>query len=165
MFTAMISTILGMLGGVLPDFMKLIAAGQQAKNERALLELQSKMQMELAQNAKAMRLEELHSSEYVAQMNATRDQIVAIVEQQGRATGIKWVDTINAVMRPFCTFAIIILFLAIAGPFVWVVTKQMADGGISPQEAAKVIFGSLVGDAILGVIGFLYGYRSSARKA
>lgn len=164
MITAAISTILGMLGGVLPDLMKLIASGQQAKNERALLELQSKLQIEIAQNAKATRLEELHSSEYVAQMNAMRDQIVTIVETQGRATGIKWVDTVNAVMRPFCTFAIILLFLAIAGPFVWVVTKQMADGGISPQDAAKVIFGSLVGDAILGVVGFLYGYRSSAKR-
>ena len=67
-------------------------------------------------------------------------------------------------MRPLCTYGIMLMFFLIAAPFAWTVVGRMADGTYDPVTAAKVIFGSLVGDAIMGCLGFLYGYRSTAKK-
>lgn len=164
MITAMISTILGMLGGVLPDLMKLLADKQSAKNERMLLELQARNQLELAKYQKDTRLAEISNNEVLDFMRAQTDSLRTAIEVGARTTGIAWIDAFNAMLRPFCTVAIILLFLVTAAPFVWVVVHQMAEGTLSPEQTAKAIFGSLVGEAITAVIAFLYGYRSTAKK-
>lgn len=164
MITAMVSTILGMLGGVLPDLMKLLADRQSAKNERMLLELQARNQIELAKYQKDTRLAELGNNEVLDYMRAQTDSLRSAIEAGARTSGIVWVDAINAAMRPLFTYAIIAMFLFTAVPFVWVVTRQLAEGTLSPEQTTKALFGGLVGEAFMAVFGYLYGYRSAVQS-
>jgi hypothetical protein len=165
MITAAISTLLGMLGGVLPDFVKLLTNRQQNAHELEFLRLQSELQLAAAKVNADARMREVESNAFVAEAQAFRQQLAAIVEAQARPTGIVWIDGFNAVLRPACTTLIIALFMVIAVPFCWTVISQMYQAAITPMEAAKVIFGSLVGESIMATLGFLYGYRSAAKKS
>lgn len=165
MFTAMISTILGMLGGVLPDIMKEVRDSRGAARERELIELQARLQIETAQHANDAKLREIDAGIYVEEMKAMREHLTAVIEAQAKPTGIVWIDGFNAVLRPACTTLIILLFLMTAVPFVWAVLGQYNVGAIDAQTMAAVIFGSLVGESFMAVFGFLYGYRSTAKRA
>jgi hypothetical protein len=90
--------------------------------------------------------------------------MTAIVEAQARPTGIPFIDGFNAMLRPGCTALIILLFMGTAIPFVWGVLQQMETGVITATQMAQIIWGSLVGESILATLGFLYGYRSAAKK-
>lgn len=164
MITALVGNILGMLSGVLPDIMKLVANWQNSKAEMKMMELQSKLQLEAAKVQAASKLEEWGQINAVEFTRAVRDQVTAAIEAGSRPTGIAWIDALNASMRPLCTYGIMFMFFCIAAPFAWVVVGKMADGEYDPMTAAKVIFGSLVGEAIMGCLGFLYGYRSTSKK-
>lgn len=164
MITAMISTILGMLGGVLPDLMKLLIQRQSAKDERAFLELQTKLQIQQLQITKDTRLAELGSSEQIEHMRSMKDSLLAAIEAGKLQTGIAWVDALNAVLRPICTVAIIAMFLIVSTAFCWLVLAKFAAGEIEPEVVGKIMFGSLVGESIMGCLGFLYGYRSAQKK-
>lgn len=165
MITALISTILGMIGGILPDAMKIWVGASQAKNERAFLELQNKLQLECAKVNADARLREIDAGLMAQEMQATREHLTAIIEAQARPTGIVWIDGFNAVLRPACTTLIIMLFMATAGPFVWAILHQFVQGSITAIEMARIIWGSLVGESIMAVLGYLYGYRSTLKKS
>jgi hypothetical protein len=154
-----------MLGGVLPDVMKIWVGASQAKNERAFLELQSRLSLEAAKIQGDTRMRELDASVMVQEAQAFREHLTAIIEAQARPTGIRWIDGFNAVLRPACTTLIILLFMGTAVPFVYAVIHQFESGQVTAVQMAQIIWGSLVGEAILGVLGFLYGYRSTLKKA
>lgn len=164
MWTAAISTILGMLGGVLPDLMKLLLQRQSAKDERAFLELQTKLQIQQLEITKDTRLAELGSSEAIEGMRSMKDSLLAAIEAGKLQTGIAWVDALNASLRPVCTVAIVGMFVLVAGSFSWLMLAKFAAGEMDPEMVAKVMFGSLVGESMQAVIGFLYGYRSAQKK-
>jgi hypothetical protein len=64
-----------------------------------------------------------------------------------------------------CTTLIILLFMGTAIPFVWAVLSQMSAGAITAVQMANIIWGSMVGESILGVLGFLFGARSSMKRS
>lgn len=164
MITALFSTLLGMLGGVLPDLMKILVQRQSAKDERAFLELQAKLQLQQAQLTRDTRLAELGSNEEIEHMRSMKDSLLAAIEAGKLQTGILWVDALNALLRPVCTVAIIAMFLIVATAFCWLVLAKFAAGEIEPEVVAKLMFSSLVGESIMAVMGFLYGYRSAQKK-
>lgn len=164
MITAAISTILGMVGGVLPDIMKEVRDSRAALRERELITLQANLQLELAKAAGDSKMREIDASIISQEMQATREHLTAVIEQQAKPTGIVWIDGFNAVLRPIAVAMIMVLFMITALPFVWAVLEQMRSGLIDAQQMANIIWGSLVGESILATMGFLFGYRSSAKR-
>ena len=61
-------------------------------------------------------------------------------------------------LRPFAVTVIITLFAAMASFYTYAVLTT-----VEPMLAVKLLWGSLIGEAIQAVLGFLFGYRS-ARK-
>jgi hypothetical protein len=165
MITAMISTILGMVGGVLPDIMKEVRDSRSASREIEFLRMQAELQMKVAAVNADARLREIDAGIVSQEMQATREHLTAIIEAQAKPTGIKWIDGYNAVLRPMCTTLIILLFMGTAIPFVWAVLSQMSAGAITAVQMANIIWGSMVGESILGVLGFLFGARSSMKRS
>jgi ABC-type multidrug transport system fused ATPase/permease subunit len=164
MFTAAVSTILGMLGGVIPDLLKEFRDSRNQAREVEHMRVQAELQAKAAKELSDNRLREVESGAYAAEAQAFRETLTKIIEAQARPTGIAWIDGFNAVLRPLCTLSIMILFMVTAGMMVWGVMGALHAGAITPEQAAAVIWGSLVGESIQAALGFLYGYRSAVKK-
>lgn len=165
MITAALSTLLGMLGGVLPDVMKEVRDSRNATRELEHMRLQAELQIQVAKSAGDNRMREVDGNAMVEEARAFREHMTAIIESQGKPTGIAWVDAFNALLRPVCVSLIMILFMATAVPFTWAVVAQFKSGAIDAPTMATVIWSSLVGESILATLGFLFGYRSAVKKA
>jgi hypothetical protein len=164
MFTGLIASILGLVSGLVPDLLKEVVTSRNHTREQDFLKLQHKLQMEVAQAQGDSRLREIEGNNFAEEMRATREYLSAIIEAQSKPTGIVWVDGFNAVLRPIAVVLIMALFMLTAVPFVWAVLGQMASGVITAKAMAEIIWGSLVGESILAVMGFLFGYRSAVKK-
>ena len=163
--TALISTLLGMFGGVLPDVLKEWRDSRNASRELAHMDKQAELQLKVAQVAADSKLREVEGNIYVEEAKAFREHLTAILEAQGKPSGIVAVDAFNALLRPVCVTLIMLLFMTTALPFVGAVLGQFKAGVIDAETMARVIWTSLVGDSIVAALGFLFGYRSSAKKA
>lgn len=164
MITAAISTVLGMVGGVLPDVLKEVRDTRNATREREFLKLQADLQLQAAKVTADSRLREIDANLAASEAKATREYLASVIESQSRPTGIVWIDGFNAVLRPICVVMIMVLFMMTALPFVWAVMQKMQMGAIDAKQMAEIIWGSLVGESILATLGFLFGYRSAAKK-
>jgi hypothetical protein len=164
MFTALISTILGLVGGILPDVVKEVRDTRNATRERELLTLQARLQLEAVKAQGEAKIREIDAGTLATEAQAFREHMTAIIESQGKPTGIAWVDGFNAVLRPLCVSLIMVLFMATAAPFVYAVIAQYAGGAITVDVMATTIWSSLVGESIMAVMGYLFGYRSTAKR-
>ncbi len=158
MIISLISSVLGMAGGLLPDIFKEIRESREHAREIARMDKQAELQLKLLAGRTDAKLAEIEGNVQVEEMRAFRAQMKSIYEQQG-PIGVKWVDAWNAALRPFVITGTAILFFIVAGMF--------SFGAIMDQphlaDTANVIWASLVGDAIQAVWGYLFGYRSSAK--
>jgi hypothetical protein len=164
MIVSLISSALGMVGGLLPDIFRELRESREHSRELERMDKQAELQVKLLAAQTNTRLAEIEGNVYVEEMRAFKEQMKSIYEAQ-RPTGLPFVDGFNALIRPTTASLIMLLFVATAGVFIFGVTEKMATGAITPEQAAVVIWGSLVGDAIQAVLGFLFGYRSTRNLA
>lgn len=164
MIIAAIANLAGGLLGLAPDVLKEWRAGREHARELEHMEKLAEIQRESAKLAADSKIREIDAGVVREEMQATRAQLTAIIEAQARPTGIAWVDAFNAVLRPACTSAIMLIFFWVTVVFVWSIVAQYAAGAISPELMARLIFESAVGESFQAVLGFLYGYRSTVRK-
>ena len=164
MLTAAVSTILGMIGGALPEVIKEVRDTRNATREREFLRLQHTLTLEAAKATADAKLREIDANVFVEEAKAFREHLTAILENQNRPTGVAWIDGFNAVLRPACVALVMVLFMVTAVPFVWAVIGQYGDGKLSAEVMAATIWSSLVGESILAVMGYLFGYRSTAKR-
>jgi hypothetical protein len=165
MITAGVSALLGMVGGVLPKAMEMLQARQQSSIELRHMETQARLQIEVAKANADSKMREVEGNIFVEEMRAFKENLTAIIETQGKPTGIVWVDAFNALLRPVCVTLVMALFMMTSVPFVWAVIAQFRAGAIDAITMKDVIFGSLVGESVLAIFGFLFGYRSAAKRA
>lgn len=164
--TALISTLLGFLGGALPDVLREVRDSRNHARELEFLKAQHDMQLERARMEAGSKLREAEAGVVAEEVRAMREHLTAIIEAQAKPTGIAWIDGFNAVLRPAATLLILVLFMATAGAFVASVLAQYRTGGIgSAQDLAQVIWGSMIGTAFEGVLGYLFGYRSARKQS
>ena len=163
MITSLIATILGMIGGLLPDVLKEVRDTRNAGREIELLKVQSELQLKAAQATNDAKLREIDAGMFAQEMAATREYLKALWESQSKPTGIAWIDGFNSVLRPTCVTMIMVLFMWVSVPFTLSIIHQAIAGGVSWPEAAQLIFGSMVGESFQAIFGFLFGYRSTAR--
>lgn len=163
MLTAFISMISGLLSGAFPEILKEVRESRAAKREREFLEAQHRWQLEAAKSQADDKLREAEHANFVAELQATRDQLLALFELQGRPSGYKWIDGFNALLRPAAVVGILILFFWVSASYADGVIGQFGTGKINITQLNAAVWGSLLGESFLSVLGFLFGYRS-ARK-
>jgi hypothetical protein len=164
MIISLISSALGMVGGLLPDVFREVRESREHARELERMDRQAELQAKLLAARTDAKLAEIEGNTYVEEMRAFGEQMKSIYAAQA-PTGITFVDGFNAMIRPTTATLIMLLFVITAGVFIFGVTQKMAAGAIMPEQAAEVIWGSLVGDAIQAVLGFLFGYRSTRSVA
>lgn len=134
----MIETLLGSLFGGLFRMAPEVLKWMDRKDERA---------HELAMFDKQLEADKLKGDQALAQINAQADasigaaEVQAIIEatkDQGKQTGIKWVDALNALVRPVLAFQ----WLIFLWPAVIVAGFVLAvQAGTDPLVALKAAFG------------------------
>jgi hypothetical protein len=161
MIISMISAVTGMVGGLLPDIFKEIRESREHTREIERMDKTAAIQLEMVKAKTDAKLQEVKIESEAAEVKGYLEQMRAIVEAQAKPTGIKWVDAFNALLRPSTALMIMILFVATSGMYVWTVLSQVLTGTMKMDAAAVIIWGSLVGESIQAVLGFLFGYRST----
>lgn len=156
MLTALFSAITGLLSGIVPDILKEVKDSRAASREIEFLKLNHQLTMERAKVEAGAKVEESYQQRISAEINATKEQIVAIVTAQSQATGIVWIDGFNALIRPLTALTFIGLFAVALGSYSLGFTHDAAFGGAMT---------GLFSEGILATLGFTFGYRSvSAQK-
>lgn len=164
MITAAVSALLGIFGGLVPDLFKEFRAGREHKRELEMLTAQSDLQLKLLDRQSDMKLAEIDANAAAEEMRAFRAQMLAIYEQQ-RPIGVKWVDAFNAALRPSAVTLIMLLFVATAGFYIYGVMLDWLNPAkqMGARLAAETVWGSLIGESIQAVLGYLFGYRSAIK--
>lgn len=158
MIVSLISSALGMVGGLLPDIFREVRESRDHRRELQRMDKQAELQVRLLQHRTDARLAEIEGNVHVEEMRAFRAQMSEIYRAQ-KPVGIAWVDGWNACLRPFACTVIVLLFAAIAGTYAW----GMYFDRPHLADISVLIWSSLVGDAIQAVLGYLFGYRSAAK--
>jgi hypothetical protein len=164
MLTALISAVLGLISGAVPKVLDEVSAGRAHKREIEFLKLQNELQLAREAANADSKMREAESNLIAEEVRATREQLSAIIETQGRPVGIPWIDGLNALLRPTVAAGIICLFFWVSIVFVSGVMQQYSTGKIDPQTLANVVWGSMVGEGIMATLGFVFGYRSMVAK-
>ena len=160
MWTALISTVLGMIGGVLPDILKEITNSREHKREIERMQVNAELQLKMLEKQTDAKLAEIDAGVVVEEMKAFRAQMENIYKAQV-PSGVKWIDGFNALIRPLTAFNLMALFILVALIYCWALFKQYYNGNMEATVFAETIWGSLVGQAIQAVLGYLFGYRST----
>lgn len=154
MITALISTLTGLVSGTVPNLLKEWGASREHNREVEMLKIQTELQLKIAEKQGETRVAEMDREVDIAAYESQ----AKIASASLKATGITWVDAWNGALRPFAVTIIITLFAVMASFYTYAVLTTVA-----PLQAVDLLWGSLIGEAIQAVLGFLFGYRS-ARK-
>lgn len=160
---ALLSTILGLIGGALPDVLKMAGKAQDASHERALLLLQAELQLKSAQATADAKFREIEAGVYAAEAQAMREYVGKLWESQSKPTGIKWLDAFNGSLRPTFVSLCMIMFAVLAVPFVDSLLADHAAAKLDAIQMATILRDSIFGEGILGSIFYLLGYRTSTK--
>lgn len=158
MLTALISTVTGLVSGTVPDLLKEFTSSREHKRELEMLEKQTELQLRIAEKEGETRVAEMDREVDIAAYKAQSKIAAASL----KPTGIRWVDAWNASMRPFAVTIIITLFAAMASFYTYAVLSSV-DSLQDTVSAVDLLWGSLIGEAIQAVLGFLFGYRSAKK--
>lgn len=165
MLTALFSLLSGLVTGILPDILKEVRDSRASVREREFIQLQHRLEMERLRANAEMKIRESEAQLAGAEMQAIRESLNAIIETAAKPTGIPWIDGFNAVLRPTVVSIVIVLFAWIAITYTAGVMDQYATGKIDVAQLDKAIWGTMVGEAIVGVLSFLFGYRGAKKVA
>lgn len=158
MLTALVSTIVGLLSGIAPSLIKEWGTSREFDREMSMLEMQTELQLRIAERHGETRVAEMDREVDIAGYDAS----AKIAEASLRVTGVGWVDAWNAMLRPFAVTVIIILFAVMASFYTYAVLSSV-ESLDDTMFAVELLWGSLIGESIQAVLGFLFGYRSSRK--
>lgn len=151
MITALVSGVFGLASGILPDLMKEIRETRESSREMQLMQMQHQHQMALLEkqaNAKAVDADAAATVEDIkAFATATSEAIRAGAQK----TDIWWVDAANAILRPLTTIILLFILVMVALGY---------SNAIAPEA-----FSALLIEAMLAVLGYIFGYRATRKKA
>lgn len=160
MIISMISSVIGLAGGLLPDLFKEFRDSREHGREIERMDKTAELQLKMVAAQTDAKLAEIEGNVVVEEMKALKAQWNNIYKAQ-KPIGVAWIDSFNAFIRPFAALCIIFLFIGTAGLYVYGVLDQLDAGLISATQVATIIWASLIGDSIQAVLGFLFGYRTT----
>lgn len=114
---ALFSAFLGFLGSAFPDLLKLYRDKKDREHELQLLQLQMQQQAQ----GHSERLEEIGAYADIAEMRALENRVRT-------KTGIRWIDGLNATVRPFIAYSFFFLYAGIK----ITVISYIIDMGVDP---------------------------------
>lgn len=98
---AILGSLIGLVGGVIPKLISLWQQKQDNKQELAILALQIKAQ----ETAGTQRLEEIRVQGEITDIVSAR--------KHDKPTGIRWIDGLRGTVRPFITYGFFALYVAV----------------------------------------------------
>lgn len=158
MIISLVSSVLGIAGGLIPDIFKEIKDSREHTREKERLHLEADLQLKLLAHKTDARLAEADANVVVEEMRAFGKQMQGIYSLQ-KQTNIKFVDGFNAILRPLTAFLIMLMFFGIAVTFSIGVINDLGTSNL--QTVSQVLWGSMIGDSIQAVLGYLFGYRTT----
>lgn len=163
--TALISTLIGLVGGALPRILGIVEGRANHRRELEFLKLQHEQQLERAKLEAGAKLREAESALVAEEVRAMREHLTAIIEAQAKPTGIAWIDGFNAVLRPAATTLILVVFFGTALVYVASAVAMWRAGAVTGVEFAQMVWGGMIGLSIEGALGFLFGVRTTGKRA
>lgn len=137
----------GLGGGLLrlaPEVIKLLDRKNERKHELAL----GAQQLDVMKLQSSTRLEEAHLQTNAAQVTASIDALRESLKGQLAATGIKFVDALNTLVRPVWTYYVLLTWGAVKTIDVWLaISRNM------PWETMRPVVWSASDEAMLAMLG------------
>jgi len=103
---ALLGSLLGLIGGLIPNLLKLWQDKKDKEHERSIL----KMQMEMMKAGHIQRLEEINATADIEETKALYHSM--------KPSGILWIDALTASVRPVITYCFFALYAYIKIPIV-----------------------------------------------
>jgi hypothetical protein len=157
MVEALFGTLLGGLFRLAPEILKWLDKKDERKHELSMMEYQLKadeLRGKIAIDTINAQTEALIG---VSEMNA----IIEATKAQAAQTGIKFVDAINALMRPLITFWwVLVLYTVSMGVQYYMLLKNEFSAG----TAVLMVFGTDEKAIAASIISFWFVDRSLRRK-
>lgn len=98
----LLGSLIGFLGSAFPELLKLWREGKDREHELAILD----RQMEMQKLGHVQRLEEIQIAADIAESQA-------LYSYANHATGIPWVEALQASVRPVITYAFFLIFAVV----------------------------------------------------
>ena len=157
MVEALFGTLLGGLFRLAPEILKWLDKKDERKHELSMMEYQ-------------LKADELRGKIAIDTINAQTEALIGVSEMsaiieatkaQAVQTGIKFVDAINALMRPLITFWwVLVLYTASMGVQYYMLLKNEFSAG----AAVLMVFGPDEKSIAASIISFWFVDRSLRRK-
>lgn len=155
--------ITGLIGGAIPKLLKEFTDSRDHQREIDMLKLQTELQLKIADKEAEAAIITAESGMISSQIQAQTDQLKAIYKG-GPKTGLVWIDALNASIRPITALMLIGLFMFVSVLFVVEVMAQVDRGIINATALPNIVFHGVIGEAFTGVLGFLFGYRTTMSR-
>ncbi len=137
---SIISAVLGFFGSMLPDLLSIYRDTADRKHELDVM----KLQMEQQRQGHANKLDAINLE---ADISETRT-----LYNTYHST-IRWVDALNATVRPVLAYAFFLLYASVK----WM---QLSIIGFSLEDAALILWGQEDQAIFAGIISFYFGQRA-----
>lgn len=146
----------GLFGGVfrmLPELLKWLDRKDERKHELSMFDKQLEADKLRGQQAQLLADTQAESALAASEIQA----LIAATEAQGTVTGVKWVDAINALMRPVITFwwVIVLYTSALIAQFTTLIGSGMANAAALLQ-----LWGTDEKAIVFSIISFWFVDRS-----
>lgn len=141
----LLGTLLGFIGSLVPDLVKLFRDHQDRRHERAILELQLQQQ----RDGHTMRLEEINANADISESRAL---------YKTWASGIRWVDALNGTVRPVLAYAFFGLYFCIK----WMQFSLLDATAPLPWQI-EALWGEEDRAIFAGIIAFYFGQRAMGK--
>jgi hypothetical protein len=162
--TGLFALISGALTGVVPRVITYLEKRQDHKHELEFLRLQHELQMQRQAAGTEDKLREIEAQTIAEEFRAMSEHLTKIIEVQARPSGFRWIDGWNALLRPAATTGIIVLYLWIASTYTGAIIGAFLVGKMSVGDFGNAVFNTLIGESIVAVLGFLFGYRGTIKR-
>lgn len=142
----LLGALLGFLGALMPEGLKLLRDWQDRKHELAIMD----RQMELQKLGHSQRLEEIRIGAESAE---------ALALYQTWKTGVSWVDALNGTVRPVLAYAFFLMYAAVK-------TAQgtlLSDAGAAMSQLLPMLWNVEDQAIFAGIISFYFGQRALRR--
>jgi hypothetical protein len=142
--TTLLASLLGFLASLMPELIKLWREGKDRQHELAILD----RQMEQQRLGHAQRLEEIRAVGDIAESQA-------VYNFASYPTGVKWVEALQASVRPVITYAFFLMFAVVKVTAL----RSLAVDGLGLAEALQGIWDVETQALFAAVMGFWFGSR------
>ena len=149
MISALIGSLLGLFTRLLPEIIGYFDKKNDRKHELEMMQEQSKIALATGQQ----KIEEVKTQGAVDYDNKALDALKTAIEEQGKPSGVTWIDGLNALLRPIITIQwVIVLYPAVIITTFIILMQQ----GTPILTAISAVWGETEKGIVCGIINFFF---------